>query len=126
MSRSDFKKFYNISDKKIEIYDEYLDCLKEWQLNKSNLVSRNSITQIWKRHFIDSMQIQDIVKNKTKKWLDFGSGAGFPGLVLNLYGYENMTLVEENKNKVAFLNHVINITGSKAKVIKGKIRNEKV
>ena len=55
--------------------------VEKW--NKSiNLISKSTVPEIWSRHVLDSAQIFYARNKKFKKWLDMGSGAGFPGLVV--------------------------------------------
>ena len=49
---------------------------------QQNLVSAASLATIWQRHFADSLQLLDHVSRETAPWVDLGSGAGIPGLVL--------------------------------------------
>ena len=65
----------------------YYDMLNYWN-KKINLVSRKSIETSWERHFLDSAQLWLHLPYKARKWLDFGSGAGFPALVLAVISRE--------------------------------------
>ena len=81
----------------------YYDMLKFWN-KKINLVSRKSIETSWERHFLDSAQLWLHLPYKARKWLDFGSGAGFPALVLAVISRElqpelKFILVEKNTKK---------------------------
>ena len=70
-----------------------------------NLVSRNSLDHIWLRHFADSAQLLEHVPRETLgPWLDLGSGAGFPGLVIAaLCPQLSVILVESRKRRVEWL-----------------------
>jgi len=88
----------------------YQSLLVEWQ-NKFNLVSSSSLADAWNRHFLDSVQLYEYIPEASQNLIDFGSGAGFPGLVLavmskNRTPYLNVTLVESIKKKTLFLNAV--------------------
>ena len=72
---------YNVSRETYELLKRYEASLSEWQ-QKMNLVSRNSLADAWKRHFLDSMQLFSLLPQSAKVVYDFGSGAGFPGMVL--------------------------------------------
>ena len=81
----------------------YQSILIEWQ-KKFNLVSKNSLNDAWVRHFLDSAQICEYISDDAREMVDFGSGAGFPGLVVavltkNRTPYLNITLVESIKRK---------------------------
>lgn len=90
--------------------------LRRWQAIK-NLVGPGTLDRIWERHIIDSLQLLAYAPDTAKLWLDLGSGAGFPGLVLAIAGQERgleVHLVESNSRKCAFLRHVARLTGVKA------------
>jgi 16S rRNA (guanine527-N7)-methyltransferase len=72
---------------------------------RQNLVSGASLESIWQRHFADSLQLIDHVPRETPgPWLDLGSGAGFPGLVLAIARPDSaMVLIESRKRRVEWL-----------------------
>ncbi|OYW47297.1 MAG: 16S rRNA (guanine(527)-N(7))-methyltransferase RsmG [Sphingomonadales bacterium 12-68-11] len=78
---------------------------------RQNLVSAASLDAVWQRHFADSLQLADHVPRGTDtpttepgSWLDLGSGAGFPGLVLAIARPDAaFTLVESRKRRVEWL-----------------------
>jgi 16S rRNA (guanine527-N7)-methyltransferase len=76
----------------------------------TNLVSEQSHSDLWLRHIQDSLQIVQLAP-KAKRWLDIGTGAGFPGLIIaiQLHGVVDATVhcVESDKRKCAFLAHIV-------------------
>ena len=72
---------------------------------RQNLVARSTLESVWVRHFADSAQIFNHVPRETPEpWLDIGSGAGFPGLVLAaLSPTQPMVLVEPRKKRSEWL-----------------------
>src|ERR1700736_1293130 len=78
--------------------DRYVDLLVAWQA-KTNLVAPSTLPNLWTRHISDSLQLLAIVPS-AKVWVDFGSGGGFPGVVLACAMAETpgalMYLVERN------------------------------
>lgn len=91
--------------------------LRRWQGIK-NLVGPATLDHIWDRHIVDSLQLLKLVP-EARTWVDLGSGAGFPGLVLAIAGQERglkVHLVESNSRKCSFLRHVARLTGSSATV----------
>ena len=93
--------------------DRYVALLAEWQA-KTNLIASSELPRIWSRHVADSLQLLDLAPG-AKNWLDFGSGGGFPGVVLAcaLAGKSDASieLVERNAKKAAFLREALRITG---------------
>ena len=80
---------------------------------RQNLVSAVSLESVWQRHFADSLQLLDHVSRETPgPWLDLGSGAGFPGLVLAVARpNQRIILVESRKRRVEWLMQVTSALG---------------
>lgn len=76
---------------------------------QQNLISRKSEDQLWVRHMADSAQLLRFVSRETSgPWLDLGTGAGFPGLVIAALRSEMpVILVESRARRVAFLSDCI-------------------
>lgn len=100
---------------KLEIYRALLI---KWQRHL-NLVSDRTIGDLWRRHFIDSLQIAPFA-NEWSNWVDIGSGAGFPGMVIGLLckndDGRHVHLIESDKRKAAFLMEVSRETNSNVTV----------
>ena len=93
--------------------------LKRWQRVK-NLVGPNTLGEIWSRHFADSLQLAHLADGNV--WVDLGSGAGFPGLVLAIARPDTLIhLVESDGRRCAFLRHIARGTEACAKVWHGRI-----
>ena len=90
-----------------------VDNLVRWQKIK-NLVGPSTLDEVWLRHIADSLQIAAAAPD-AKVWADFGSGAGFPGLVIaaTLVGLPDarVYLVESNDRKCAFLRETARLLG---------------
>lgn len=111
----DFAHRFDVSRETIEKLLAYEALLRQWQ-KTINLVAPSTLDTIWSRHFADSAQLFALAPPDAKRWLDLGSGAGFPGLVLGIMlpGREGarMTLVESDTRKAAFLGEVARRTGA--------------
>ncbi len=68
-----------------------------------NLIGQSTIDDLWNRHILDSAQLLQFIENKNAKIADFGTGAGFPGVVLSLLGIKEMHLIEKAFRKCEFL-----------------------
>ena len=94
--------------------DRYVDLLREWQA-KTNLVAPSTLPNLWTRHISDSLQLLALAP-AAKIWVDFGSGGGFPGVVLACALAETpgamVHLVERNAKKAAFLREALRVTDS--------------
>lgn len=74
-----------------------------------NLISASTMDRIWARHIVDSAQLLD--QAGEGDWLDLGSGAGFPGLVIALVGDRPITLVESRAKRILFLRQAAELLG---------------
>jgi len=88
--------------------EKYKKLLIKWQ-KVQNLVSRETMGDVWQRHFADSLQILNYLPKNTSRILDIGSGGGFPAVPLAIAMRDQATvfhLVEANRRKVSFLRTV--------------------
>src|SRR5438128_11885903 len=94
--------------------DRFVELLLEWQA-KTNLVAPSTLPNLWTRHISDSLQLLTLAPS-AKRWVDLGSGGGFPGVVLACGLAESpgamVHLVERNAKKAAFLREALRVTGS--------------
>lgn len=96
----------------------FVALLTRWQ-KAHNLVSARTLNEIWTRHVADSLQLAPYAP-PAGRWVDLGSGAGFPGLVVAivLVGRPiHFTLVESNSKKCAFLRAAAQAAGAAAEVV---------
>lgn len=95
----------------------YESLLRKWQ-GAINLVAKSTLDDVWRRHFQDSAQLVALAPETATRWLDLGSGAGFPALVvailLRVRPGISMRLVESDERKCAFLREVIRLTEAPA------------
>ena len=99
----------NVSRETCDKLVAYHDLLLKWQA-RVNLVSPNSIAEVWTRHFLDSVQLLNHLPSLDIKLLDIGSGAGFPGMVLAVCGVREVHLAESDQKKITFLKEVARVT----------------
>ncbi len=88
--------------------ESYANLLRKWQ-QVQNLVSRETLGQVWSRHFADSLQALTLTNNRDRLFLDFGSGGGFPALPMAIASKgsdRHFILIEPNARKVSFLRTV--------------------
>ena len=98
--------------------DRFVELLLQWQ-NKTNLIAPSTVPTIWTRHIADSLQLLALAPD-AKCWVDLGSGAGFPGLVIACaladQAGARVHLVESNAKKAAFLREAVRRIGAPALV----------
>jgi 16S rRNA (guanine527-N7)-methyltransferase len=92
----------NVPRETLERFDAFVALLRE-ENERQNLVSRSSLDEVWARHIVDSAQLLRHAPEAADTWLDLGTGAGFPGLVVACLFPGRVTLVESRKLRVDFL-----------------------
>jgi len=94
--------------------DRFTALLLDWQ-SRINLIAASTVPVLWTRHIADSLQLLAIAPD-ARKWVDLGSGGGFPGVpiacALAEQGSAEVHLIESNKKKAAFLREAVRITGA--------------
>ena len=94
--------------------DRFVDLLWTWQA-KTNLVAASTLPTLWTRHVSDSLQLLALAP-EAKIWVDFGSGGGFPGMILACALADTpgalVHLVERNAKKAAFLREALRVTAA--------------
>jgi 16S rRNA (guanine527-N7)-methyltransferase len=107
-----------VSRETAERLDRFVDLLLRWQ-GASNLVAPSTLPHLWTRHVADSLQLLDLAP-QARIWIDLGSGAGFPGLVLAIALADTpgalVHLVDSNGKKAAFLREAQRVTGALASI----------
>ena len=96
-------------DSSTELLRRFARAVLEWNGRVSNLISRNDMGRIVERHILESIEPGHWLKaSGARKWLDLGSGAGFPAIPLAMTGVgEHWTLVESRRNKSLFLRRIL-------------------
>lgn len=100
--------------------EAHVALLEKWQA-RINLVARNSLADVWRRHVLDSGQLLRHCPKLPSPWYDLGSGAGFPALVLALLGAGAACLVESDRRKCAFLGEARRLTGAPVRVLEQRV-----
>ena len=115
-----FRRDTGVSRETLERLKTYAALVAKWQ-RRMNLVSSRSLADVWRRHMLDSAQLADLAPAGARVWVDAGSGAGFPGLVLAILGRGRMFLVEKDARKCAFLREAVRVTEAEAEVVESRI-----
>lgn len=88
--------------------EEFAALLQRWNA-RINLVGRADAAEIWRRHILDSIQLQPLVPSGSDAFMDLGTGAGFPGLILAVLTRRPVHLVESDERKAAFLQEAVRL-----------------
>lgn len=119
MSPEEVGRALDVSRETLARLEAYAALLGKWQ-KAINLVAPASLPDLWRRHILDSGQLARLAP-LDGLWLDVGSGAGFPGLVLAIMGAREVRLVESDARKCAFLREAARITSAPAQVLHARI-----
>lgn len=91
------------TDKKVDNLIKYLELLTEYN-SHTNLTALRDEKSIIEKHFLDSLLLQNLIKRESKKAIDIGTGAGFPGMVLAIFNPDiEFTLMDSIGKKTKFL-----------------------
>lgn len=113
-----------VSRETVDKLYQYKDLLLKW--NKTiNLISKNSVVDLFQRHIVDSLQLMKFIDTKFKTIVDLGSGGGLPGIVLSIAGIKKMVLIESDSRKCAFLNMASKISSNKIVVLNKRAQDIK-
>ena len=124
LSPDGFAAQTGVSRETVARLEAYAGLLKRWS-GRINLVSRNTLGDLWRRHFLDSAQLLRLIPEKTRNLADLGSGAGFPGLVLAILGVSGVELLESDQRKCVFLREAARIANAPVKIIDSRIETVK-
>ncbi len=99
---------FNVSRETSERFEAFVAFLVREAMSQ-NLVSASTLDQIWSRHIVDSAQLLRLLPSQTvdSGWLDLGSGAGFPGIVVALLSDFKITLVESRAMRIDYLQRAL-------------------
>lgn len=116
----------NVSRETFEKLQRYITLL-EGENARQNLISRAASEDIWVRHIEDSVQLRPFAA-RPGRWLDVGSGAGLPGIVLAVLSEDPIVLCEPRRLRADFLERVkgelglnhVEVAQKKAEQIRGR------
>jgi len=123
-----FIKKFNVSRETIKKLNKYKDFLID--NNKLlNLIGKTTENHIFTRHFTDSAQIYDLIKDKSEI-VDLGSGAGFPGVIIKILMNNNkidgnIMLIEKSPKKCKFLQNLSEKLDLTIKIVNLRVENFK-
>lgn len=127
----DFASAFGVSRETLDRLETYAALLRQWQ-KTINLVAPKTLEEVWHRHFADSAQILRLAPGASRTWVDLGSGAGFPGLVVAIMASEpkseqpgvRVTLIESDGRKAAFLREAARQTGVAVDIVCARIESD--
>ena len=120
------RKNFDVPRETWEKLEAFLALLAEEMLLQ-NLISKSSADHVWDRHVVDSAQLlMHAPKGESDKiWMDLGTGAGFPGIIIAILSDYKVQMVESRSRRSAFLETVVQKLGltEKALVFGARLEN---
>ena len=106
---------------KIEKSLKYLEILLDYN-SHTNLTAIREEKAIIEKHFLDSLLLQNLLKDEDKTLIDIGTGAGFPGMILAIFSEDKkFTLLDSVRKNTGFLEFVKNeLALNNVEVINGR------
>ncbi len=102
---------FDVSRETWERIEAFIAFLSREALSQ-NLIAASTLDNIWSRHIVDSAQLLKFLPDSVPphgSWIDLGSGAGFPGLVIAILSGYHVTLVESRARRIDYLQRAIGL-----------------
>ena len=120
MDKTDIVSKFSLNKTQVDKLDFYLSSIIKHNKH-TNLVGKSTIEHIWDRHVLDCLQLTKHITNKKLKILDLGTGAGLPGVLLSITGYQKVVMMDSVKKKTDFVKKII-----KELSLTAKIQNKRI
>ena len=115
MNKIDIISEFALNKTQVDKLDFYLSSITKHNKH-TNLVGKSTIENIWGRHVLDCLQLTKHITNKKLKILDLGTGAGLPGILLSIVGYQKVLMMDSVKKKTDFVKEIIKQLSLTAKI----------
>jgi len=115
LSKADIVSEFVLNKTQVDKIDFYLSSIIKHNKH-TNLVGKSTIENIWDRHVLDCLQLTKYITNKKLKILDLGTGAGLPGVLLSIVGYQRVLMIDSVKKKTDFVRQTIKDLSLAAKI----------
>ena len=120
MDKVDIVSEFVLNKTQVDKLDFYLSSIIKHNKH-TNLIGKSTIENIWDRHVLDCLQLTKHITNKKLKILDLGTGAGLPGVLLSIVGYQRVLMMDSVKKKTDFVRKII-----KELSLTAKIQNKRI
>jgi 16S rRNA (guanine527-N7)-methyltransferase len=121
------KASFDVPRETWERLDGYVQLLLS-EMDQQNLIAESTRDHVWARHIVDSAQLLKLdVPPSNGAWIDLGSGAGLPAIVIAILSCRPVVMIESRKKRIEFLNRVVaDLKLSNAGVIGGRVETAPV
>ncbi len=118
-ARDWLKTAFDVSRETMARLSDFTELLRA-ENERQNLVSKASLGSVWARHIADSAQLLRYAPSPEASWVDLGTGAGFPGLIVAALHHGPVTLVEERRLRAEFLHRAAEILAVAPEIFSAK------
>jgi 16S rRNA (guanine527-N7)-methyltransferase len=108
-----------------DLLEHYMALLR-YETGKQNLISSSTLDSLWERHILDGAQLVKFAPAANLSWVDIGSGAGLPGIVIAILVGGPVTLIEPRRLRAAFLTTTVAELGLDSRVTVAAKKVERV
>lgn len=115
MTEAEARLLLDVPRETIDRLEAFAELLRS-ENERQNLVSKGSLESLWQRHILDSAQLVRFAPEDCRSWLDLGSGAGFPGLMVPIFHPSDVVLVESRRLRAEFLRTAASVLGIEQRV----------
>ena len=120
MNKTEIVSYFNLNKIQVEKIEFFITSIINHNQH-TNLVRKSTIENIWDRHVLDCLQLTKYISNKKLKILDLGTGAGLPGILLSIAGYQKVLMIDSVKKKTDFVKKMV-----KELSLSAKIQNKRI
>ena len=120
MKKGEIISHFELSKTQIEQTDFFISKLIKHNKH-TNLIGSSTIENFWDRHILDCLQLSKYINKKESYVLDLGTGAGLPGVLLSIFGYKNVLMIDSVKKKTDFVKKIIQELCLTAKIQNNRI-----
>lgn len=122
MNKTEIVSHFNLNKTHVEKIDFFLNSIVSFNKH-TNLVGKSTLENIWDRHVLDCLQLTKHINDNKLRIVDMGTGAGLPGVLLSIVGYQKVLMIESIKKKTDFIKKIIRELSLTAKIQNKRIEN---
>lgn len=121
-ARSWLERHFDVPRETWERLEAYVAMLLE-EMDRQNLIAESTRPHVWARHIVDSAQLIPLAREAGEgSWIDLGSGAGLPGIVVAILTDRRVQMVESRRKRIDFLSHIVErLALTRAEIYDGRV-----
>ena len=124
MNKREVVSYFNLNNTEVDQIEHFIKSIIDFNKH-TNIIGKSTIENFWDRHVLDCLQLISFMKNKNSKIVDLGTGAGLPGVLFSIAGYQNVLMIESIKKKCDFVRKIIKELSLPAKIQNKRIETTK-